>query len=210
MRRLLLLLLLISPAYKNPHLSEDKRIEDLLARMTLHEKVMQLNQFTLGRNDNVNNIGEVVGKLPAEIGSVIYYAADPVLRNAMQRRAMEESRLGIPLIFGYDDIHGFKTLYQISLGQACSWNPSLVEKMCSYSAREARRSGVDWTFSPMIDVARDARWGRVSEGPGEDPYLGSEFARAKVRGQQAGRDKGVGQELNLREDLELDQRTIIP
>ncbi len=184
MRRLLLLLLLISPAYKNPHLSEDKRIEDLLARMTLHEKVMQLNQFTLGRNDNVNNIGEVVGKLPAEIGSVIYYAADPVLRNAMQRRAMEESRLGIPLIFGYDDIHGFKTLYQISLGQACSWNPSLVEKMCSYSAREARRSGVDWTFSPMIDVARDPRWGRVAEGYGEDPYVNGVFGAASVRGYQ--------------------------
>ena len=172
------------PAYKNPRLPEEKRVEDLLSRMTLAEKVMQLNQYTLGRNDNVNNIGEVVGKLPAELGSVIYFGSDPVLRNAMQKRAMEESRLGIPLIFGYDDIHGFKTVYQISLGQACSWNPALVEKMCAHSAREARRSGIDWTFSPMIDVARDPRWGRVAEGYGEDPYVNGVFGAASVRGYQ--------------------------
>ena len=172
------------PPYKNPRLPIEKRVEDLLSRMTLTEKVMQLNQYTLGRNDNVNNIGDIVNNLPATLGSVIYFGTDPALRNAMQKRAMEESRLGIPLIYGYDDIHGFKTLYQISLGQACSWNPELVERMCAHSAREARRSGVDWTFSPMIDVARDPRWGRVAEGYGEDPYVNGVFGAASVRGYQ--------------------------
>lgn len=83
---------------------------------------------------------------------------------------MEESRLGIPMIFGYDVIHGFRTIYPISLAQACSWNPTLVSQACAIAAQEARMSGVDWTFSPMIDVSRDGRWGRVAEGYGEDPY----------------------------------------
>ena len=102
----------------------------------------------------------------------------------MQKKAMEESRLGIPIIFGYDAIHGFRTIYPISLGQACSWNPGLVEQACAVSAQEARMSGVDWTFSPMIDVARDPRWGRVAEGYGEDPYTNGVFAAASVRGYQ--------------------------
>jgi len=172
------------PAYKNPLAPEALRVEDLLSRMDLREKVMQLNQYTLGTNDNVNNIGDAVKKLAPELGSVIYFNEDPALRNAMQKKAMEESRLGIPLLFGYDVIHGFKTIYQISLGQACSWNPALVEQMCSLAAREARRSGVDWTFSPMIDVARDPRWGRVSEGYGEDPFANGIFGAASVHGYQ--------------------------
>ena len=171
-------------SYKDASAPEEFRVEDLLSRMTLKEKALQLSQYTIGRNDNVNNIGEAVLSIPAEIGSLIYFDTDPALRNAMQKRAVEESRLGIPILFGYDDIHGFKTLYQISLGQACSWNPSLVEKMCAHSAREARRSGVDWTFSPMIDVARDPRWGRVAEGYGEDPYLNGVYGAASVRGYQ--------------------------
>lgn len=171
-------------SYRDASAPVDARVEDLLSQMTLHEKVMQLNQYTLGRNDNVNNIGEAVKNIPSEIGSLIYFDTDPELRNAMQKRAVEQSRLGIPILFGYDDIHGFKTLYQISLGQACSWNPELVEKMCAHSAREARRSGVDWTFSPMIDVARDPRWGRVAEGYGEDPYVNGVFGAATVRGYQ--------------------------
>ena len=170
--------------YKDASAPEELRVNDLLSRMTLHEKVMQLNQYTLGRNNNVNNIGEEVLDIPAEIGSLIYFDTDGGLRNIMQNKAMEKSRLGIPILFGYDDIHGFKTLYQISLGQACSWNPELVEKMCAHSAREARRSGVDWTFSPMIDVARDPRWGRVAEGYGEDPYVNGVFGAATVRGYQ--------------------------
>ena len=170
--------------YKDAKAPIEKRVDDLLSRMTLEEKVMQLNQYTLGRNNNVNNIGEEVKKVPAEIGSLIYFETNPGLRNNMQRKAMEESRLGIPIIFGYDAIHGFRTVYPISLAQACSWNPDLVEQACAVSAQEARMSGVDWTFSPMIDVVRDPRWGRVAEGYGEDPYTNGVFGAVSVRGYQ--------------------------
>lgn len=172
------------PLYKDAKAPIEKRIDDLISRMTLEEKVLQLNQYTLGRNNNVNNVGEEVKKVPSEIGSLIYFDISPELRNSMQKKAMEESRLGIPIIFGYDAIHGFRTIYPISLGQACSWNPGLVEQACAVSAQEARMSGVDWTFSPMIDVARDPRWGRVAEGYGEDPYTNGVFAAASVRGYQ--------------------------
>ena len=172
------------PLYKDAKAPIEKRIDDLISRMTLEEKVLQLNQYTLGRNNNVNNVGEEVKKVPSEIGSLIYFDINPELRNNMQKKAMEESRLGIPIIFGYDAIHGFRTIYPISLGQACSWNPGLVEQACAVSAQEARMSGVDWTFSPMIDVARDPRWGRVAEGYGEDPYTNGVFAAASVRGYQ--------------------------
>ncbi len=172
------------PLYKDAKAPIEKRIDDLISRMTLEEKVLQLNQYTLGRNNNVNNVGEEVKKVPSEIGSLIYFDINSELRNSMQKKAMEESRLGIPIIFGYDAIHGFRTIYPISLGQACSWNPGLVEQACAVSAQEARMSGVDWTFSPMIDVARDPRWGRVAEGYGEDPYTNGVFAAASVRGYQ--------------------------
>ena len=172
------------PLYKDAKAPIEKRIDDLISRMTLEEKVLQLNQYTLGRNNNVNNVGEEVKKVPSEIGSLIYFDINPELRNSMQKKAMEESRLGIPIIFGYDAIHGFRTIYPISLGQACSWNPGLVEQACAVSAQAARMSGVDWTFSPMIDVARDPRWGRVAEGYGEDPYTNGVFAAASVRGYQ--------------------------
>lgn len=172
------------PLYKDAKAPIEKRIDDLISRMTLEEKILQLNQYTLGRNNKVNNVGEEVKKVPSEIGSLIYFDINPELRNSMQKKAMEESRLGIPIIFGYDAIHGFRTIYPISLGQACSWNPGLVEQACAVSAQEARMSGVDWTFSPMIDVARDPRWGRVAEGYGEDPYTNGVFAAASVRGYQ--------------------------
>ena len=172
------------PLYKDAKAPIEKRIDDLISRMTLEEKILQLNQYTLGRNNNVNNVGEEVKKVPSEIGYLIYFDINPELRNSMQKKAMEESRLGIPIIFGYDAIHGFRTIYPISLGQACSWNPGLVEQACAVSAQEARMSGVDWTFSPMIDVARDPRWGRVAEGYGEDPYTNGVFAAASVRGYQ--------------------------
>ena len=172
------------PLYKDAKAPIEKRIDDLISRMTLEEKILQLNQYTLGRNNNVNNVGEEVKKVPSEIGSLIYFDINPELRNRKKKKAMEESRLGIPIIFGYDAIHGFRTIYPISLGQACSWNPGLVEQACAVSAQEARMSGVDWTFSPMIDVARDPRWGRVAEGYGEDPYTNGVFAAASVRGYQ--------------------------
>lgn len=173
-----------APLYKNKSVPAEIRVDNLLGLMTLDEKIMQLNQYTLGRNNNANNVGEEVVNIPAEIGSLIYFDTDPALRNAMQHRAMEESRLGIPVIFGYDAIHGFRTVYPISLAQACSWNPALVKKACAVSARESRMSGVDWTFSPMIDVARDPRWGRVAEGYGEDPYLNAVYCAASVKGYQ--------------------------
>ena len=172
------------PVYKNPKTPIEERVEDLLARMTVEEKVLQLNQYTAGRNTNENNVGEEVAKVPAGIGSLIYFCDDPHLRNEIQRKAVEESRLGIPVLFAHDVIHGFRTVYPISLGQACSWNPALVERACVLAARESRLSGVDWTFSPMIDVARDPRWGRVAEGYGEDPYLNGVFGAASVRGYQ--------------------------
>jgi len=173
-----------NPLYKDAKQPIEKRIDDLLARMTLQEKVMQLNQYTLGRNDNANNMADPVKGIPAEIGSLIYFGSDADLRNQVQKKAMEQSRLGIPIIFGYDVIHGFRTIYPISLGQACSWNPALVEKACGVAAQEARMSGIDWTFSPMIDVARDGRWGRVAEGYGEDTYTNAVFTVASVKGYQ--------------------------
>lgn len=170
--------------YKDAKAPIEERIEDLLSRMTLKEKVMQLNQYTLGRNNIENNKGEEVKDIPAEIGSLIYFPTDPELRNRMQRHAMKDSRLGIPILFGYDAIHGFRTIFPIPLGQACSWNAELVEKACRVSAQECRMSGVDWTFSPMLDVSRDPRWGRVAEGYGEDPYANGVFAKASVKGYQ--------------------------
>lgn len=172
------------PLYKDKSQPVEKRIDDLLSRMTLDEKVMQLNQFTLGRNDNANNMADPVNDIPAEIGSLIYFGSNPDLRNKVQKKAMEQSRLGIPIVFGYDVIHGFRTVYPISLGQACSWNPELVKQACAVAAQEARMAGVDWTFSPMIDVARDGRWGRVAEGYGEDPYTNAVFGVASVKGYQ--------------------------
>ena len=173
-----------APVYKDASAPIEERVEDLLSRMTLEEKIMQLNQYTLGLNTVENNLRDMVGKVPAEAGSVIYFSDDAKMRNAMQKRCIEESRLGIPMLFGHDVIHGYRTLTPIPLAQAASWNLSLVEKVSSDAAREASACGVDWTFSPMVDVARDPRWGRVMEGYGEDAFLTSEFCRAAVRGYQ--------------------------
>ncbi len=172
------------PVYKDKNAQIERRIEDLLKRMTLDEKILQLNQLTVGDNNNPNNNGYQKPAFPAGIGSLIYFSSDPVFRNTVQKRAMEETRLGIPILFGYDVIHGFRTVYPISLAQGCSWNPALVEEACAVAAKETKLSGIDWTFSPMIDVARDPRWGRVSEGYGEDPYTNAVFGVASVKGYQ--------------------------
>lgn len=172
------------PLYKDAKQPIEKRVDDLLSKMTQEEKIMQLNQFTLGRNDNANNMADPVNDIPAEIGSLIYFSSNGDLRNHVQKKAIEKSRLGIPILFGYDVIHGYRTVYPISLGQACSWNPELVKQACEVAAQEARMSGVDWTFSPMVDVARDGRWGRVSEGYGEDPYTNAVFGAASIKGYQ--------------------------
>ena len=149
------------PVYKNSAASVEDRVSDLLSRMTLEEKLLQLSQYTLGRNTVENNLGEAVRDVPAEIGSLIYFGDDAVLRNEMQRKAVEESRLGIPILFGHDVIHGYRTMFPVPLAQACSWNPEMVRKSCTVAAQEAYSCGVDWTFSPMVDIARDPRWGRI-------------------------------------------------
>ena len=173
-----------APVYKDSAASVEDRVSDLLSRMTLEEKLLQLSQYTLGTNTVENNIGESVKDVPAEIGSLIYFGDDAVLRNEMQRKAVEKSRLGIPILFGHDVIHGYRTMFPIPLAQACSWNPELVRKSCVVAAQEAYSCGVDWTFSPMVDIARDPRWGRIMEGYGEDPYAASVYCRAAVKGYQ--------------------------
>jgi beta-glucosidase len=173
-----------TPIYKNKNAPIEQRIEDLLKRMTLEEKILQMNQLTYGKNANENNIEKSKNAVRPEIGSLIYRSINPVYRNDIMRKAMDESRLGIPILMGFDVIHGYRTVYPIPLAQACSWNRDLVTQACAVAAKESRLSGVDWTFSPMIDVARDARWGRVAEGYGEDPYTNAEFCVASVKGYQ--------------------------
>jgi beta-glucosidase len=141
------------PLYKDSTVFIENRIKDLLSRMNLEEKILQLNQYAIGINDNTNNAGDELKQVPAGIGSLIFISEDPIYRNSIQKKAMEESRLGIPILFGYDVIHGYHTIYPISLAQACSWNPALVSSACAVAAKEAKMSGTNWTFSPMIDVA---------------------------------------------------------
>ena len=172
------------PVYKDKNAPIEKRIDDLVKRMTLEEKVLQTNQWTYGKNANANNIESQMKVVRPEIGSLIFRSINPVYRNQIQRKAMEESRLGIPILMGFDVIHGYRTIFPIPLAQACSWNRELVTQACAVAAKESKLSGVDWTFSPMIDVARDARWGRVAEGYGEDPYTNAEFCVASVKGYQ--------------------------
>lgn len=170
--------------YKNKNAPIESRIENLISLMTLEEKIMQMNQWTYGKNANPNNIGEKMKEVNAEIGSLLYRSTNPEYRNQIQKKAMTESRLGIPIIFGFDAIHGYRTVFPIPLAQACSWNTDLVKESCRITAKESWLSGLDWTFSPMLDVARDARWGRISEGYGEDTYANSAFAVAAVKGYQ--------------------------
>ena len=171
-------------SYTDPNVPIDLRVQDLLSKMTIDEKIMQLNQYTLGRNDNRNNVGKEIDNIPAGIGSLIYFGTDPTQRNQMQRRAMNDTRLHIPIVFAFDVIHGFRTVFPIPLAQACSFNPELTKLSCNVAAQESRSSGIEWTFSPMIDVSRDPRWGRIAESYGEDPYVNAVFAKAAVRGYQ--------------------------
>jgi len=173
-----------SPVYKNKKAGIEERVTDLIGRMTIDEKVLQLNQYIAGRNLNKNNIGETINKIPAEIGSLIFLGTDPVMRNQIQKKSIEESRLGIPVLFGFDVIHGFRTVYPIPLAQSCSWNPSLVSNAGAVAAMESSCAGVNWTFAPMIDVSRDPRWGRIAECYGEDPYTNAVFGVATVKGFQ--------------------------
>lgn len=169
--------------YRNPALPIEQRVDDLLKRMTLDEKVDQLMQITIGADTNPNNLGSGHSFRPT-IGSVLSYCGGTRNRNAFQRLAVEETRLGIPIIWGFDVIHGWRTAFPIPLAQACSWNPDIVEAGCRVAARESYAEGVDWTFSPMLDVPHDPRWGRVMEGYGEDPLAAGIFGAAAVRGYQ--------------------------
>ena len=170
-----------TPVYKDPGTPVEQRVEDLLQRMTLREKILQISQGFTGTNDNPNNVMENFKNFPPEIGSLIYYSNTSELGNMLQKEAVEGTRLGIPILFGYDAIHGFITEFPIPLAQAASFNPELAARANEICARECYDAGVHWTFSPMVDIARDPRWGRVMEGYGEDPYLASRFAEAVVR-----------------------------
>lgn len=189
---------------------QTQRVKELLGQMTLLEKIGQMNQesvsivggfqvsfeeliemMTDGRISQ-EEFGKIMNEAEQDyheddirggmVGS--YMVQDPHKANELQRIAVEESRLGIPLIFGLDVIHGFRTVYPIAIAEAGSFEPELFKKTAHMAAIESRTQGVNWHFAPMIDVARDARWGRVSEGPGEDPYLVTEFAKAKIHGLQ--------------------------
>jgi beta-glucosidase len=165
--------------------SADSRVEALLRRMTLDDKVGQLNQLTTGYATGPGGISSSHDELLAagRIGS-LFNATTALQTNAYQKIAVEKSRLHIPVLFGLDVIHGFRTIFPVPLGLAATWNIDIVERCARAAAEEASAQGVRWTFSPMVDIARDARWGRIIEGAGEDPYLGSLIARAYVRGYQ--------------------------
>ncbi|MBB5264615.1 beta-glucosidase [Catenibacillus scindens] len=189
---------------------QKQKVKTLIAQMTLEEKLGQLNLispsivggFDLPFPELVKMFDE--GKISFEdFGKIINSADrdyqeddiragrvggemlhDPEIANELQRIAVEESRLGIPLLIGLDVIHGFRSVYPIAIAEAGAFDPDLFERTAGMAAKESRTQGVNWHFAPMIDVAHDPRWGRVCEGPGEDPYLASQFARAKVRGLQ--------------------------
>ena len=157
----------------------EKRVEKLLSQMTLAEKIGQMNQVSAG--GEVSNYADALRK--GQIGSILN-EVDPVKLNEFQRLAVEESRLGIPLLVGRDVIHGFHTIFPIPLGLAATFDPALVEEGARVAALEATAQGVRWTFSPMLDIARDPRWGRIAEGSGEDTYLDARMGEAMVRGYQ--------------------------
>ena len=160
----------------------DDRADALLRQMTLLEKIGQLNQIGAAaflKDDE--NAEDVIRK--GHAGSILWaYDAETIQR--LQKVAVQESRLHIPLLVGLDVVHGYRTIFPMPLALAASWDPALVERVQAVAAREASAVGINWTFAPMVDIARDARWGRIIEGAGEDPYLGSAMARAQVRGFQ--------------------------
>ena len=170
--------------YENPALPVSERIYDLMERMTFDEKIGQLWQASFDLDPDKVYAGQIAR---GEVSSFLDSSAlieTPVMRNKLQHLAVEQSRLGIPLIFGHDSIHGFRTVFPIPLAQACAWEPELFERTQTISARESAAGGIDWAFAPMVDLARDPRWGRIAEGFGEDPWLGSLDAAASVRGFQ--------------------------
>ena len=166
----------------------EKRVDSILQKMTLEEKIGQLVQYSAGQptgpGTGRTDYNDMIAR--GQIGS-LFNVVDPHQINEYQRVAMEKSRLRIPILFGLDVIHGFKTEFPIPLGLASTWDPSIVERASHVAATEAAADGIRWTFSPMVDIARDARWGRMAEGAGEDPFLGSVMAAAYVKGYQGSR-----------------------
>src|SRR3989475_3776145 len=166
----------------------EKKLDALLQKMTLEEKVGQLVQYSAGQptgpGTGRTDYDDMIRK--GEVGALFNITTARQV-NAYQHIAVEQSRLHIPLLFGLDVIHGFRTEFPIPLGLASSWDPTLIEQTARVAARETSASGIRWTFSPMVDITRDARWGRMTEGSGEDPFLGAAIARAYVRGYQGAR-----------------------
>src|SRR5213075_928018 len=157
----------------------EARINELLGRMTLAEKLGQLQQLDGEANGNFRPEHlELVRK--GLLGSTLNVRG-AARTNELQHIAIDQSRLTIPVLFGFDVIHGYRTIFPVPLGETSSWDPALAERSASIAAAEARAAGVRWTFAPMLDIARDARWGRIVEGAGEDPFLGAAMASARVR-----------------------------
>src|SRR5215510_7893367 len=170
-----------------PQADIDARVEALLARMTLEEKLGQLQQLDGEANGNFRP--EHVDLIKRGLLGSTLNVRGARKTNELQRIAVEQSRLKIPLIFGFDVIHGYRTIFPVPLAEAASWDPALVERAAAVAAAESYASGIRWTFAPMVDIARVPRWGRIVEGSGEDPFLGSAMARARVLGFQ-GSDYG--------------------
>ena len=177
--------LLLTGAVSAQNQEMDKFVDGLMSRMTLHEKIGQLNlqvagDITTGQAQD----SEVSGKIKAgEIGGVFNLKGVDKIK-ALQKLAVEKSRLGIPLLVGMDVIHGYETIFPIPFALSCSWDLNAIERAAQIAAKEATADGINWVFSPMVDICIDARWGRISEGNGEDPYLGSRIAEAMIRGYQ--------------------------
>lgn len=163
----------------------DRKVDSLLKQMTLDEKIGQMSQFSC----NWDVTGAIMPDDYREylrkgmVGSILNgYTVAGIRR--LQSEALEHSRLKIPILFGYDVVHGYRTIFPIPLGESCTWDPELMRQSAAIAAEEAAAGGINWTFAPMVDITRDPRWGRVMEGAGEDPYLGSLIARARVEGFQ--------------------------
>lgn len=160
-------------------------IDELMGRMTLPEKIGQLNLLSEGFTVTGPQLSkDVKGQIHRGLVGGVFNVYTPVAVRQLQSMAVQQSRLGIPLLFGLDVIHGHKTIFPIPLGLSCTWNPEAIKRSARIAASEATADGVNWTFSPMVDICRDPRWGRIAEGAGEDPYLGAQIARAIVRGYQ--------------------------
>jgi beta-glucosidase len=186
---LLSLIILVSCQSKKTEKEDsemDVFISNLMNEMTLQEKIGQLNLVTPGGGILTGSVvsSDVETKIRnGNVGGIFGVYGPEKVRQA-QKLAVEESRLGIPMLFGSDVIHGYKTIFPIPLGLACSWDMKLIEKSAQIAAKEATADGIFWNFSPMVDISRDPRWGRISEGSGEDPYLGSQIAKTMVNGYQ--------------------------